>query len=479
MADRFAAPLGDVELHLRFPPALLEGLPPDAETVRWRRWRCSSGADGGFAWEAAPRVPGLALLARKRGYRAGRRVLSTFEGHYLVLDALGEGEDPRSLVEGFVVHVAGAPAPGARVSLGAFETLSAEDGWFRLPRDVLAVDAEGAFHWPRSSGVALTAVLDRFVPATLPGVLTRLESGELREPLELVLGPPSTVIAGFLVGAAGEPAPGWRIALLGGEVVEVGMQRPLTAEDLAAGDGGRRSTGEGGAFRFEGLTAGRLYRLRAWNEETLQVAESDEVPAGTHGYVLRVPFDPPRPLVDGVVRGHDGHPLEGVRVRLTMVEHRHEGGTWMHTGQRAVTGADGRFEFREVPHVDLHLRFDQGGTAGGRLDLPPGEPGRGLEVVLSRAGGFRLHLPEAIPGRDQIAVLDRDGERLRLQVRVSPATTRGMGLYELTGETTPEIHVLDRAAAVVVLRDGREFDRLPLEIRPGELVEVGGRGDSR
>ena len=164
-------------------------------------------------------------------------------------------------------------------------------------------------------------------------------------------------------------------------------------EALAEGRSGPVVTDTDGRFRFGGLTAGRFYRLRAWNDATLQIAVGEPVEAGTRGYVFQVPAQRIRSQVDGVVVGPDGSPLGGVRCRLSMVEYRSSGGEWYQTGQEVHTDDHGVFLFHDVPaSEDLFIRYRYK-----RLVLTLGDDyiamGRGIALSLRKIDDLGLGHP--------------------------------------------------------------------------------------
>ncbi|MCZ6598527.1 MAG: sigma-70 family RNA polymerase sigma factor, partial [Planctomycetota bacterium] len=259
---------------------------------------------------------------------------------------------------------------------------------------------------------ALVATFEGFAPVIVGGLGEKVIASEgAIGPIDIFLADTVQEITGWLVTADGAPATGWRIKLLDGVVVSANSQSPVTAEDLAAGVANPRATDDEGRFAFTGLAPHRTYRLRTWNEKTLEIVASEPIPAGTFDYVFQVPQPDFRPTVDGVVVGLDGRPLENVRCRLTMVEHEDGGATWMTTGQELRTGPDGRFEFTDVPHTDLFIRFN-GHGGGTSFDLPPDEPGRDLYVEIVREGGFRFEARNLQASPTSVSVLDEAGERL-------------------------------------------------------------------
>jgi hypothetical protein len=392
-------------------------------------------------------------------------------------------------LRGRVFHRSGPPAPFALVMLHRARARADASGAFELDLEQARNERLGG---AIDGDAALVAVLAGYAPCVVPGfgagAERRAQSGE---PLELVLPGEAGAISGIVLEAGGAPAAGWRIKILDGTVVARGDFFPLSAEDVAAEPDaafllhvedfaaasdavrrmGYRETDARGRFLLGGLALDRTYRLRAWNERTLQSVESGPLLAGTEGYVLQVPDVPPRDMVDGVVVGTAGLPLSDVRCRLSMVEHGTGGATWMTTGQEVRTGPDGRFAFHDVPHNELFVRFTGYGS-GTQLDLEPLREYRDVFVVLERSGAFRFEARDPAAGPDRVAVENAAGERLRMQVQPEPGVTAGLDELPVEGGVSFDALVHESARTLVLLKDGREIGRLDIAVRPGEVVVV-------
>ena len=400
-------------------------------------------------------------------------------------------EEEDLVLVGRVVHAFGGAAGGARVRLGPHSTKADTAGRFWLDIGDQGVDPMNG--GPLDRDQSLIAVLEGFAPAILVdfGQEATVAAREGREIL-LELPGPAGWIRGHVLGADGGPAAGWRIKILDGTVIARGAWFPLLAEDVAAepegffplsshefsrGPQDRRRMGfqltdEDGAFAFGGLDTTRDYRLRAWNPQSLEIIESDPIAVGTSGVVLQASLDPPRPVVDGRVVGRDGLPIADVRCRLTMVEHRSEGSSWMTTGQQVHTDAEGRFRFVDVPHTEIFIRFNAPGAGGTSLDLEPGEVYRDVEILILRPGTFSFTASDPASGPDHVAVEGPDGERMRLNYSPKPGTSLGTGEVPVIGGRTGTVTVGEEAQLLLLLREGVEIGRVPLHLLHGELVEI-------
>jgi hypothetical protein len=156
----------------------------------------------------------------------------------------------------------GAPAPRARVALGAATTACDREGRFALectqadPEADLVVVASGAEPLVRADfGATLAPGADRAV--------------------HLVLAGPGVSISGTLRDAEGAPLKNWKVAIEGEDPAGAAIGRVPSRTDAQ------------GAFTIADLGRG-TYALRAWSgrREGVRVQGID---AGTSGVELRVP----------------------------------------------------------------------------------------------------------------------------------------------------------------------------------------------
>jgi RNA polymerase sigma-70 factor (ECF subfamily) len=391
-------------------------------------------------------------------------------------------EEPLRLL-GRVLFPDSRGVPGASVVLGPFSTTSDARGRFELVLDLEGNVGRPEFPWSLDEldgDTALVAIFDGWVPAVrerageLVHALQRrdeLDGSGPVEVVELVLESLALSLSGTLLDRTGAPAEGWRISLLDGTPAFRGPYRPFTVEELASGARAHVETGADGGFAFRGLSEGKEYRVRAWNERTLEQVVSAPIPAGTAGVVVRAPDEPWRTVVDGVVVGLDGSPLAGVRCRLTMAEYELDGGTWMTTGQEVETDALGRFAFADVPPTEIFIRFNGYGS-GARLDLVPDDPCRALRVELVRTGEFLFEARDPARAPDALGALDEAGERLKLEVPTGEGSTSSTSELEVPESGSRRASVSELARWLVLLDDSRELARLPLAIRHGEVARI-------
>ena len=438
---------------------------------------------GAFSLTAGA-VSGAELLVVADGHRAHREPMPMQDATDLVV-VLERLEGTPGSVQGIVVDPSGRSVAGACVGLGRSVTSSDGGGNFVIAdegsAESLAATAVGHRRatMPRGPGFASFVVLTldaepmtiggRVVDETGAGVGGVLVWPADATPLCASRDPIS--VEGF---ASGCPTMGsLRERFERGEFAGRDPRQVLRETATASWPWVR--TAADGTFTVTGLED-RSYRLRAMNEETLQLVEVPDVRAGSVG--LRVVLDG-RELfasVRGVVVARDGSPVPGVRLRLQIDAQRLQGST-MH-GQAtavAVSDAKGRFEMERVPKAFAYLRVEGD-------DVLPGEPGRGLAggmfelcsgrpLELRVEVNLRMHVQVELldPKRaDSIVVLDADEQPVRINVFQGNGRREHDALGLVDGRS-PVFVVPDTATTLVLRNGGREVSREVLQLRRGDV----------
>ncbi len=258
--------------------------------------------------------------------------------------------DPASFLRGIVVDGAGSPVEGAEVA-------AAREGARNPARAVTGAD--GRFLLPAASGgeeVLLGVRAPGRAPVLRGGV--RPGDGDLRIVLH-----PGTRLRGRVRDGSGAPCAGARVRAV--------LRFPGVAADLG---GFETRTDELGAYSFEGLPAvdGTVQaRFHGSSSEPAAVS----LPPGP-GEVERDLLVEAGPSLEGVVRGTEGLPLEGIVV----------GARNLATGRgpSATTDAEGRFVLRGLDPVPHELDAADPGAL--RLPAAPRTatpPERGIEIAMA------------------------------------------------------------------------------------------------
>ena len=375
VVDPQGQPLSGASVTVRLASEALVGRASRLEGLRTWSARARTAGNGVATLRDCPSIGPLVVTGRLAGHSVqsyDTGFLSPEEPFTIVLPALEFTAETR-ILRGQVLTSDGGPPGGAELRIGRFGTAASEDGSFALPVPSKYLINQS---WD-SGGGRLVVMLEGYAPGVFS--MNRLE---LDEYLTVLLEPAATIEGHLVRAGSGEPLVGWRMKLADGRVYAQDSQQPFLAEDLADGHLLPRSTGRDGGFRFGGLDAGRTYRLRAWNPETFEIVTSEPIRPAPAPHRFEVPSDWVWPLVSGIVSGPNGQPIEGCRVRLTMAEHRVEGGVWMQTRDTVHSDARGYFELVDVPRNELFLRFNAPGLPSSQVELAPDSQVLGLSVVL-------------------------------------------------------------------------------------------------
>jgi len=461
VVDGAGQPLRGVALRAELAPAALAGFPLPLDTTLARSWSATSAADGGFRLDGVPALPeGVLLSARLRGFEPEVRTLELGGGASHHVDvALRRRAAGGPLLEGRVVHAGGEPAAGARVVLGNLAPARADDaGGFRI--ELEPVDEEAA----------LVAALPGFQPAVEPRFGATLAAADgSPDPVELVLGGPALAITGRVLDAAGGPCAGWTVSLDGAEVT-VDEAPPVLAEALASNRTGPVVTDASGAFRLDGLFE-REYVVRAWDVASLLMLESEPTAAGTRGLVLRVTDAAYVEDVRGTVVSRYLTPIAGAPVTLCMVTHELDHGFTWEPGPTTVTDEEGRFRFERVPRNRIHFLVHGPEVIPVRHFPAEHADWQRLEIEVDQRLRLRVEDTRGDGAADEIEVRD-------FQDRVVPlAIFDGAGWLstsrvDLTDGRSQVLAVDESAYDLLLLKQGRELERVELELLPGEVAVV-------
>lgn len=475
VVDELGRPLERAQVRVFLPLLAAGGVPEPLQSMRTRTWTTESDALGEFRLEAAA-LPGGMLVARLPDHRTELRPQPATSALDLLLElsTLEAGED---LLGGLVVDESGLPVADARVALGLEHTRS---------------DARGRF-LIRLPGHDEIGVLTALAPGRLPARLERAAPTDRDplawpDPLILTLGGRPLSIAGRVLDENGVGVEGVRVRVLDPThfgAVEWGDSEGFTvqgfAESLLAGQAGRPEVQSDarGAFALEGLLP-RDYTLVAEHPPSLRQVESGPVAAGVAGLVLRLPAPALRPLVAGRVQGLNGDALAGVRVTLLAEGPRfapvggHGGPEFRDAlyGPSALTDAEGRFRFADVPLAVSGLQVDGPGLqVGQKFGLATGEDPEDLRLRVVRGCSLEIDLGESGVVADRAVPLDGDGAGLGVTVHLGELlyTSDGASLHE--GRSGP-FTVSETVRTVVLYAQGAEVLRLPVTPTPGASTVV-------
>lgn len=427
-----------------------------------------AGDDGRHEWEQLP-IGETFIAIGKPGFAPTIVPIdaSTPSDVVVTLQPLAKGA---RVVRGVVTDARGAWVAGAKVGLDDRHTTSGSHGEYTLTLEAGA---------NLRDDTSLFAVADGWYPAIVPEFARQLladDDGAVTADLQLAQ--PSLVLRGRVVDHAGEPSR--RVHVYPWELAQLTPRD--TAEDLAAPPGkplllGGNSmrafatTDGDGAFVVAGLGA-RAYRLRVFDPAAGWAWTSAELQPGGGDVLLQLPRDPLGPIA-GRVRARDGAPATGVKLR-GMVEVFANGGGRMRQGLGAsvAVDAEGRFRIERGPRFGVALQCSGEGWISDSIDLDLATDPEALDIVLLRRCHVRIECTGAVWADATAAFLDAAGGPVfASERRRSTETTReAVELHE--GRTG--VLAISEAAATLLLRsrDGKREQRIPIVVRPGEVMTI-------
>ncbi|MEO6709363.1 MAG: hypothetical protein ABI054_04785, partial [Planctomycetota bacterium] len=407
---------------------------------------------GHFRWEHVPQVAGWSFAARCPGWET--RVVSLPPGSDEHMRIVLQRKRPTPKLSGVVLDEQGQAAADASVLFGDASTETDSSGRFTL----------ASREWREESDLvaakqgAIAAIVQEF------GRQIPLESSDVTG-LVLRLGGEPLALGGRVLSASGEPCVGWEVDLYDGTPAG-GQVSPV--ERLSAGRSKNSRgplTDAAGTFRLEGLAA-RAYRVRALSPGNRLMVLSEPVVPGSGNLVMRVPADAFRARVAGRVVTTKGEAVGGARILIgARTAENKQGWTEGLRGPSAATDDQGRFELLDVPRYFVAMSFDVDRTRAKTMVLAPDMPGENLEIVVARRTRFHIEL-DPTDAADAFEIVDAHGDRLSMTIYDSADWKQSTRVLR-DDAGFPACEASEEAVACLLLRNGTELRRVPIELRPG------------
>lgn len=444
-------------------------------------------ADGRFVLDAVALLEGGRITAS----------MEQFLGHD---DALPTGSDQNLLIQlhrplssdgtvrGQVIDRLGVPVAAARVALGlAIQTADSEGNFLFLIDDPESMNARMG-----NPARTMTAASPGLLPATYepPRVGNKPQWPAF---VTMRLGENALEISGQVVDSSGGPLGGVSVFLSEAAILGGDRGGPIVLENYLAGaESGpswRTTTSDAeGRFVIDGLLP-QDYRVRAMDADTLLIAETELIAAGSVDVKIRLDTSRLHPRVAGRIVGRDGKPVAHASVgpMCDAFCMKHMGST-VGTSHGSLAGtttdAEGRFELKNVPDSLVYLRIDG-------EDLVPLEYGRvtglallggkavsglprdrieDLQITVGRRCHFQVELndPEFA---DELEVRDDAFKQVALSVFVGNSR-RENDRQPLKQGRSEVIACPDDGVMLVLLKGGVEVSRRRIELRPGEVLKL-------
>ncbi len=441
-----------------------------------------TAADATFRLDAA-RVRGAELVTTAEGFLPDRRPVPDASDGALEITLLAPRPQP-GMLQGQVVDARGAPVADARVALGeALERsdaqgrfLIADDGKSALLSAALVGHRRGTLARPDRGFAGFVTLTLGAAPLTIGGRVLDGDGRGLPDIRVWALDPTLLSRRGELLLVEGVSAGCTTMDVLRERYRRGELSDPeRTLRETATASWPWVRTGADGAFTLGGLED-RPYRLRAMDDRTVLMVDSDPVPAGSTGVVIRVRSEGLFGELRGQVVSRSGVPVPDARVHV-QVDTQSLAGTTMHGRALAVatSDAEGRFELKDVPKENAYLRLEgEGilpveygrGAPGGLLVLTNGDVRNvRVEVCVRMHVQVELSDPETA---DELAVHDAGGEAIMINVFRGRSRSETDTLAFAAGKT-PVFVVPDTATTLFLRKGGKEVRREALQLRPGDV----------
>ncbi len=439
-------------------------------------------AEGRFELGDVPACPGQ-LTARATGHA----LESIAMPDRTILDleiVMKHPERPHAIVRGVVLEPDGRPADGALVSHGAAIETTKSDGRFEFDF-ALAIggDIPGkneAEEWmPKSDFRKIHAIKSGFAPAReeLPDRATLQALGKPFD-ITLMLGAKPLSIRGRVVDAHDKPVAGALVWIKDGTPFgsfvqkegDVMMAQNVTVEEAFRSQKHTPEVIADAEGRFEiDNVLDREYVLLAVDPKSVALGRREHATPGGAPIEIVIPDDPSVQRVAGRVVSHSGRAIAGVHVRLGR---RSDPDTPTQWRLSRVSDEEGRFDFGAVAAEGLRFQLTSKEIAFVfDYEVPRDTKFAELEIPVSLQCHVQADLGERKDFADYFAVLDADGNELTM------LCWRGqMALVEqrpfIQGGRSEVLAVEEIGTEVVFYKGEVEVTRVPIALRPGELVTV-------
>lgn len=428
----------------------------------------TTDTEGRFRFLAAPESPLTYLRVDAIGHEYDM-VSAADRGDASVTIPLIRTRQGETALRGRVVRTDGKSPTGALVALppvGESARVTSDKGLFELSLSART-----------SNKVAVHATL----PGFLPAIYERPAGEPWPEDLVLEFGEQALAIRGTVVDHEGRPLEGIQVGVENGTsfglVFDPGStttMRVQLVEDLAATSGTATGmTHEDGTFEIDGLLA-RAYTLFVLEPGTLRRTVSKPVEAGQSGIQLRLDRSDPSGPIAGRVTDRQGAPVTGVQVTAR----RPNPLKGKSAAQRVppptmTTDADGRFRFEDCVYEGAALQCSGGVQFEAKdVSLSDFDDPQNLTVVLARNSPFRIQWASgAPPGEATSMRLEASGVERVMLVREASDGVEHYLEFSIRSPATAVYYVREGAYDVVLLGEGKEVERFPVEIQ-GTYLQV-------
>ena len=451
LVEETGVPIAGADVSFATSLRSLAGFPGSAEKFDTNQLHATSGADGSFALERVPLVPGHMLEFLAPGFEPGQAVVPAGGSSSLRVTLKRRREEQRPTLAGLVLDAQGLAAPGAYVQLG---------------QDSAMTDDQGRFEFELTTGrkgTPLTATKRGVQPAVLAdfGADRPISHSDIL----LRLGPPALSITGRVLRIDGTPPKKGHVQVADGTPCG---SNGCYIEDATEGhyQPGVEVKADG-SFALGGLSA-RSYHLLAWDESEGQLVYSEPITAGAKDVLLQPRAEDFHERLAGRVLTRRGESVEGAEVELWMNIFRSPGSGYAKTFGKVTTDTEGRFTLVHVPRTWSAISFHGEGL---RYESVPVPKSASVPFTITVNLEVRTTIEVADEKIDSLQFLDLAGEVVSAMVQWPGVDSQQDAVVRRNGAFP--VFKISEDAVTAVLRQGKtEVRRVPVEIRREKLLTL-------
>lgn len=449
IVDQLGNPVSKARIDCTGEDAAIAALPFELETESFRNFaEWHSDTDGRFDLGRIATFPGARLIAALESQFIADIEMPSASTSNLILHAKVRPIPPKPHVRGVVLDAHGAGIADVNLRFEGVNATSDKSGAFEFEANNFDPESE------------LVATKRGLQPGWIVGFGRELREKGIVEGVEIRLRGPALSITGHALRADGSALAGWWFSLEDTiRYPTMGMPIEFAAMGLFGNDQ-QPKTDANGRFEIGGL-ADKPYRVQLIDRQSGLALVSDPIAAGARDVEIRLPADAWRERIRGRVISTLGAPVEDVEVGVMYPITEGRGFSNSGYAQKAVSAADGGFEFEHVPRRGLKLSVHGTTIRGDSITVPADVDPMDVVVTVTVQRTFRVELP-GDSSIDGFEVVHRTGSGLRIDAQMSNGGTTVISRVGRVAGEFPICQVSEEGTTLVLYTGDVEVRRVPI-----------------